>query len=113
MDFLGIFWNHREQVRTSQGMANLKKLEVAEITLHEARVQATEIVYSGWQDVAARGTLEDPDAVSNRVDATQINTYGREDVVLATLPIKASTILLSMAATKVNVKVQHHSTSDG
>ena len=45
--------------------------------------------------------------------ATQVNTYGREDVVLATQPIKASRIILSLAATKPNAKDQHWPPSVG
>ena len=37
-----------------------------------------------------RGTREDLFAVRSRVDATQVNTYDREEVGQATLPIKAS-----------------------
>ena len=61
-------------------LANIEKLEVAEITLQEVRIQRTEIVYVRWLDDLARGTPEDPDAVVNRVDATQANTYSREDM---------------------------------
>ena len=75
--------------------------------MQEARAQRSETVHVGWLDDAARGTLEDLDAVRNRVDATQVNAYDREDVVLATLPIKASCIILSSAATKPNAKDQH------
>ena len=94
-------------------LANVEKLEVAEITLQEARAQRSETVHVGWLNDAARGTLEDLDAVRNRVDATQVNAYDREDVVLATLPIKASCIILSSAATKPNAKDQHWSSSVG
>ena len=85
-------------------LANAEKLEVAEIMLQEARGQGSEIVYVGWLDDAARGTPEDLDAVRSRVDATQVNTYDREDVVQATLPIKAFRIILSPATTKPNAK---------
>ena len=63
----------------------------------EARAQATEIVYAGWLDEAAKGTPEDPAADRSSEDAT----------------ITPSRIMLSMAATKVIEKEQHHSTSDG
>ena len=53
------------------------------------------------------------DAVRSRVDATQVNTCDREDVVQATLPIKASRIILSPAATKPNAKDQHYSPGVG
>ena len=76
---------------------------MAEITLQRARAQRSEIVYVRWLDDAARGTPEDPDAVKSRVDATQVNTYG----VQATLSIKASRIIVSIAATKFNAKEQH------
>ena len=52
-------------------------------------------------------------AVWSRVDATRINTYDREDMVQGTLPIKASRIILSPAATKPNAKDQHWSSSVG
>ena len=94
-------------------LANAEKLEVAEMTLQEARAQGSEIVHVGWLDDAARGTPEDPDAVRSRMDATQVNTYDREDVVQATLPIKASSIMLSSAATKPNAKDQHWSSCLG
>ena len=61
----------------------------------------------------ARGTPEDPDAVRSRVDATQVNTCGHEDVVQATPPIKASSIILSSAATKPNAKDQHYPSGVG
>ena len=51
--------------------------------------------------------------VRNRVGAAQVNAYDREDVVQATLPIKASRIILSPAATKPNVKDQHYSSGVG
>ena len=54
-----------------------------------------------------KGTPEDPDAVRSRLVATQVNTYAREDVTQATLPIKASRIIVSQAATKTNAKGQH------
>ena len=63
----------------------MKSWEVAEIMLQEARGQATEIVYAGWLDDAAKGTPEDPAADRSSEDAT----------------IAASRIMLSMAATKV------------
>ena len=43
-------------------LANIEKLNVAEITLQEARAQGSEIVHVGWLDDAARGTPQDPDA---------------------------------------------------
>ena len=94
-------------------LANIEKLNVAETTLQEARAQGSEIVHVGWLDDAARGTPQDPDAVRSRVGATQVSTYDREDVVQATLPTKASRIILSPAATKPNAKDQHHSQGVG
>ena len=70
-------------------LANVEKLKVAENKVQKARTQGSEIVHVRWLDDAARGTPEDPDAVRSRVDATQVNTYDREDVVQATLRIKA------------------------
>ena len=94
-------------------LANIEKLEVAKITLQEARAQGSEIVYVGWLDHAARGMPVDSDAVRSRVNATQLNTYDREDVVQATLPTNASRIVLSPAATKPNAKDQHYSSGVG
>ena len=88
-------------------LANIEKLEVAEpIQLQEARAQNLEIVYGKWLD-DAKGTPEDPDAVRSRLAATQVNTHAREDVTQATPPIKASSIIVSLAATKTNAKGQH------
>ena len=86
---------------------------MAEITLQEARTQRSEIVYVRWLDDVARGTPEDPDAVRNRVDATQVNSYDREDVVQATQPTEASSFILSLASTKPNARDQHWSSSVG
>ena len=77
--------------------ANIEKLEVAEIMLQEAIAQTTEIIHAGWLDDVARRTPEDLAADRSSDDAT----------------ITASRIMLSMAATKVIEKEQHHSTSDG
>ena len=97
-----LFESQKVSEDRNKELANIEKLEVAEITLQEARVQGSEIVYVGWLDDVARRTPRDPDAVRNRVDATQVNAYDREDVVQATPPIKASSIILSSAATKPN-----------
>ena len=94
-------------------LASIKRLEVAEITLQKARAHASEIVYARWLDDAARGTLEDPAAVRSSVDATQVNVPDHEDEVQATPPITASSIILSMAATKINAKEQHCSSNVG
>ena len=83
--------------RQIKELANSEKLEVAEIMLQEARAQATETVCAGWLDDAAKGTPEDPATDRSSEDGT----------------ITASRIMLSMAATKVIEKEQHHSTSDG
>ena len=99
--------------RRIKELANIEKLEVAEITLQEARAQRSEIVNARWLDNAARRTPEDPDKVRSRVDATQVNTYHREDMVQATPPIQASSIILSSAATKPNAKDQQWSSSVG
>ena len=93
-------------------LANIEKVEVAAITLQEARVQANRDRVRRVAGRCVEMNAGKYDEVSNRVGSTQVNTYDCEDVVLATLPIKASTIMLSTAATNVNVKVQHHSTSD-
>ena len=70
--------------RQIKELANIEKLEVAKIMLQEARAQATEIVYAGWLDDAARRMPEDPAADRSSDDAI----------------ITASRIMLSMAATK-------------
>ena len=92
-----LFESQSVSERQIKELANIGKLEVAEIMLQEARAQATEIVHAGWLDDAAKGTPEDPAADRTSEDAT----------------ITASRIMLSMAATKVIEKEQHHSTSDG
>ena len=56
-------------------LANTEKLDVAEIKVQKARAQGSQIVYVRRPDDAARGTLEHLDAVRNRVDATQVNTW--------------------------------------
>ena len=80
-----LFESQMVSERQIKELANIEKLEVAEIMLLEARAQATEIVYARWLDDAAKGTPEDPAADRSSEDAT----------------ITASRIMLSMAATKV------------
>ena len=65
-------------------LANIEKLEVAEITLQETIARTTEIVYAEWLDDVARGTPEDP-----AVDRSS------EDAIIT------ASRMLSMAATKV------------
>ena len=91
----------------TQELVSIEKLEVAEITLQEARTQATEIVHAMWLDDLARRTPEDPTAVRSSEDATLDNAPDHEDEVQATTPITASSIILSTAATKVIVKERH------
>ena len=76
------------------------------IPLQEAIAQSLEIVYGKWLD-DAKGTAEDPDVVESRLVATQVNTYAREDVTQAILPIKASRIIVSQDASTTNVTGQH------
>ena len=102
-----LFESQKVSERRIKELAKIEKLEVAEITLQEARAQATEIVYAGWLDDVAGGTPEDPDALKSSEDATQVNAPDHEDEVQATTPITASRIILSMAATKVIVKERH------
>ena len=92
-----LFESQMVSERQTKELSNIKKLEVAEITLQETIARATEIVYAGWLDDAAKGTPEDPAADRSSEDAT----------------VTASRIMLSMAATKVIEKEQHRSTSDG
>ena len=54
-----LFESQMESERRIKELANIEKLEVAEITLQEARAQATEIVYAVWLDDAANRTPED------------------------------------------------------
>ena len=91
------FESQMESERQIQELANIEKLEVAEIMLQEAIAQTTEIIYAGWLDDVARRTPEDLTA-----------DRGSEDAI-----ITASKIMCSMAAIKVIEKEQHHSTSDG
>ncbi|CAK0864461.1 unnamed protein product, partial [Prorocentrum cordatum] len=53
------------------------------------------------------GAREDEKAARRRLVATQVNTYNREDVTQAPPPIKASRLIVSMAATKTIAKGQH------
>ena len=92
--------------RRIKELANIEKLEVAEITLQEARARATEIVYARWLDDAARGTPEDP-ADRSSDDATQVSAPNHEDEVQATTSITPSRIIPSMVATKVIEKEKH------
>ena len=92
-----LFESQKVSERQIKELANIEKLEVTEITLQQTIARATEIVYAGWLDDEARGTPEDPAADRSSDDAI----------------ITASRIMLSMAATKVMEKEQHHSTSDG
>ena len=88
-------------------LASIEKLEVAEqIPLQEARARNLEIVCGKWLD-DAKGTMEDPAAVRSRLVATQVNTHVRENATQATPPIKASRIIVSLAATKTNAKGPH------
>ena len=91
----------------------MEKLDVAKIALQKAKARGSEIVYVRWLDDAARGTPEGPDAVRSRVGATRVNTYDREDVVQATLPFKASRIILSPAAARTDAKYQHSASGVG
>ena len=108
-----LFESQMVSERQIKELANIEKLEVAEITLQEARARATETVYAGWLDDAAKGTPEDPAADRSSEDVTQVKAPDHEDEVQATTPITASRIMLSMAATRVIEKEQHHSRSVG
>ena len=92
-----LFESQMVSERQIKELANIEKLEVTEITLQETIARATEIVYAGWLDDEARRMPEDPAADRSSDDAI----------------ITASRIMLSMAATRVIEKEQHHSTSDG
>ena len=92
-----LFESQMVSKRQIKELANIEKQEVAEIMLQEAIAQTTETIYGGWLDDVARRTPEDLSADRSSEDAT----------------ITASRIMLSMAATNVIEKEQHHSTSDG
>ena len=111
-NYLGhLFELQKVSERRIKELANIEKLEVAEITLQEARAQATEIVYDRWLDGVGRRTLEDHAADRSSEDATQVNAPDHEDEVQATTPITASKIMRSVAATKVILKERHCATS--
>ena len=92
-----LFESQKVSERRIKELANIEKLEVAEIMLQETIVRTTEIIYAGWLDDVARRTPEDSAADRSSEDAI----------------ITASRIMLSMAATNVIEKEQHYSTSDG
>ena len=73
-----LFETQKVSERQIKELANIEKLEVVEITVQEARAQATEIVYAGWLDDAAKGTPEDPAADRSSEDATQVNAPDHE-----------------------------------
>ena len=77
--------------RQIKELANLEKLEVAEIMLQEAIAQTTETIYAGWLDDVARRTPEDLTADRSSEDAI----------------ITASRIMLSVVATKGIEKERH------
>ncbi|CAK0791790.1 unnamed protein product, partial [Prorocentrum cordatum] len=87
-------------------LENMERLGVVgPISIADARSLGLEIVYSKWLE-DEKPTAEDEKAVRCRLVATQVNTYNREDVAQATPPIKASRMIVSMAATKTNAKGQ-------
>ena len=92
-----LFESQKVSERQIKELANIEKLDVAEIALQKARAKATEIVL----DDAAKGTPEDPAADRSSEDVTQVNAPDHEDEVQATTPITASRITPSMVATKV------------
>ena len=92
-----LFESQMESERQIKELANIEKLEVAEIMLQEATAQTTETIFAGWLDDVARRTPEELTADRSSEDAI----------------ITASRIMLSVAATKIIEKEQHHSTSDG
>ena len=102
-----LFESQKVSERRIKELANIEKLEVAEITLQEDRAQAAEIVCARWLDDVARRMPEETAATKSSEDATQVNAPDHEDEVQATTPITASRIILSMAATTVIVKERH------
>ena len=108
-----LFESQKVSERRIKELASIEKLEVAETTLQKARGQASEIVYARRLDDVARRTLEGSAAARSSEDATQVNAPDHEEGVQAATPVTASRIILSMAATKVNVKEQHNLSSVG
>ena len=102
-----LFESQKVSERRIKKLANIKKLDVAGITLQDAKAQGTEIVHARWLDDAARETPEEPSATRSNEDATQVNAPDHEDEVQATTPVKASKIIPSMVATKVIEKERH------
>ena len=79
-----LFESQMEGEKQIKELANMEKLEEAEIMLQEAIARTTEIIYAGWLDDVARRTPEDLTADRGSEDAT----------------ITASRIMWSMAATR-------------
>eukprot|EP00929_Paragymnodinium_shiwhaense_P111971 TRINITY_DN8021_c0_g1_i4.p1 TRINITY_DN8021_c0_g1~~TRINITY_DN8021_c0_g1_i4.p1 ORF type:complete len:1618 (+),score=271.11 TRINITY_DN8021_c0_g1_i4:701-5554(+) len=69
-----------------------------DMLIAEARKRGLKLVYAKWLD-DEKPTAEDPSAVRSRLVATEINTFGREDVTQATPPLKSHRAIISLAAT--------------
>ena len=98
--------------RRNKELANIEKLEVAGITLQEARAQTTEIVYARWLDDVAKETPEDSGAVRSSEDATQVMRLTvRKECRRQHQSKRPGLHRACMVATEAIEKEQHHSTS--
>ena len=66
-----LFESQKVSERRVKELANIEKLEVAEITLQEARAQASEIVYARWLDDVTTRMPGETAATRSSEDATQ------------------------------------------
>ena len=64
-----LFESQMASDRQIKELANIEKLEVAEVVLQEAIAQTSEIIYAGWLDDVARRTPEDLTADRSSEDA--------------------------------------------
>ena len=88
-------------------MDNIEKFGVRSvISLAEAKQRGLKLVHAKWLD-DVKPTTADPNAVRSRLVATELNTYAREDVTQSTPPLKASRLVVSLAASKRDKKGQH------
>ena len=81
-----LFGSQKVSERRIKELANIEKLEVAEITLQEARAQASEIVYARWLDdgCGEKNAGERQLQTRSSEDATQVNAPDHEGEVQAT-----------------------------
>ena len=72
-----LFESQKVSERQIKELANIEKLEVAEITLQETRARTREIVYARWLDDVARGKPEDPTATRSCKYYTSKDVFSR------------------------------------